>query len=75
MSQIGDLKSALVVVDECHRIGAQSFSEICEWSPGKILGLSATPERYGDPAGTARMNSLCGEVVHEYSLSDALRDG
>ena len=75
MSQIGDLKSALVVVDECHRIGAQSFSEICEWSPRKILGLSATPERYGDPAGTARMNSLCGEVVHEYSLSDALHDG
>ena len=75
LSKIGSLKSALVVVDECHRIGAPSFSEICGWNPDRVLGLSATPERYGDSEGTARMKSLCGDIVHTYGLSDALRDG
>jgi superfamily II DNA or RNA helicase len=75
LSKVGRLKSALVVVDECHRIGAPSFSKICGWEPKKVLGLSATPERYGDAEGTARMKSLCGDVIHTYGLREALRDG
>ena len=75
LSLVGGLKSALVVVDECHRIGAPSFKKICEWKPAKVLGLSATPDRYGDSEGTERLKSLCGEIVHQYSLTDALKDG
>ena len=72
LTRVGTLKNALVVVDECHRIGSISFSEICQWKPAKKLGLSATPERYGDIEGTERMQELCGKSIHKYSLRDAL---
>lgn len=75
LDQVGNLDSTLLVVDECHRIGAPSFSEILEWKPGKVLGLSATPERYGDQTGTDQIFSICGEVIHEYGLKEAIRDG
>lgn len=62
----------LVVVDECHRIGAPSFHEICSISCSKVLGLSATPERFDE--GDERVKLLCGPVVHEYNLEDAIKD-
>jgi superfamily II DNA or RNA helicase len=46
-----------------------------EWKPGKVLGLSATPERYGEQTETDQIFSLCGGVVHEYGLEEAIRDG
>ena len=73
LKQTGKFENALVVVDECHRIGSRSFSKLCDWKPKKTLGLSATPNRYGDPEGTDRMKKLCGEVLHKFSLRDALR--
>jgi len=72
MKEVSDLKNALLVVDECHRVGATSFGEICLWKPSKVLGLSATPERYDD--GAQRMEILCGQVIHEYNLEDAIAD-
>jgi superfamily II DNA or RNA helicase len=72
MKEISDLKNILLVVDECHRIGATSFGDICLWKPSKVLGLSATPERYDD--GAQRMEILCGQVIHEYNLDDAITD-
>lgn len=36
----------LVIFDECHRLGADSFQELCYKVPGALrLGLSATPDR------------------------------
>ena len=73
LQRVSKLKNSLLVVDECHRIGGQSFEKICNWKPEKVLGLSATPERYDD--GLVRMTNLCGEVIHEYNLEDAIKDG
>jgi superfamily II DNA or RNA helicase len=70
---ISNLKNGLLIVDECHRIGAKSFKEICDWKPSRVLGLSATPERSDD--GFEQMKTLCGEVIHEYNLEDAILDG
>ncbi len=68
-------RSMLLVVDECHKIGAPSFAPICATHPHRCLGLSATPVREGDPEGTARLLALLGTVVDTYALRDALADG
>ena len=70
-----DNQSLLLVVDECHRIGAPSFSEICSKSFSRILGLSATPEREGDSEGTTRIFDFLGPVIDVYTLTDAIKDG
>ena len=67
-------KPFLVVVDECHKIGAPGFNDLCEIKPEFRLGLSATPERY-DPKETARVKYLCGKIVHRYGLKKAIKDG
>lgn len=68
-------QSLLLVVDECHRIGSPSYSEICDKSFSKKLGLSATPERQGDLEGTDRIFRFLGPVIHEYTLKNAINDG
>ena len=68
-------QSLLITVDECHRIGASSFSEICSKSFSKVLGLSATPERQGDLEGTDRIFNFLGPVIDEYTLKNAIDDG
>ena len=64
----------LLVVDECHRIGAPSYAQICGKTFHHALGLSATPERQGDSEGTQRIVDLLGEPVNTYSLMEALED-
>ena len=73
LNQVKKSENLLVIVDECHRIGAPSFTKICEINPSKVLGLSATPLRGDD--GDERVSTLCGDIVHEYRLEDAIRDG
>jgi superfamily II DNA or RNA helicase len=65
----------LLVVDECHRLGAPSYRPILNLAPHHRLGLSATPEREGDADGTAALLGFLGPVVDTYSLQDALDDG
>jgi len=67
--------NVLLIVDECHRIGSESFSEFSKIKFTRTLGLSATPVRYGDTEGTQRIIQLLGPVIDKYSLSNALRDG
>jgi len=65
----------LIVVDECHRIGAEEFSKILERSNfQKTLGLSATPERY-EKEGNRRIYEGLGNIVYRYELKDAIQDG
>ena len=45
----------LLVADEVHRLGAGRASDVLKIEAGARLGLSATPERAGDPGGTARI--------------------
>lgn len=68
-------KHLLVVCDEVHRFGSPNYSKISSIECGKCLGLSATPERYGDIEGTKRIFDYFKDIVlPEYSLHDAIRD-
>lgn len=65
----------LIVIDECHRGGAQDESNwrgILEYfSPAVQLGLTATPKRK-DNVDTYR---YFGEPVYVYSLKEGINDG
>lgn len=67
----GDL---LIVGDEVHGLGSKETSRIFEIDASARLGLSATPERYGDPEGTDSIFDYFGPVVHKYSIYDAIQD-
>ena len=64
----------LVVGDEVHRVGAPDTRRVLtEVSSGGRLGLSATPERFGDPVGTATVFGYFGQILSpEFTLRDAL---
>lgn len=66
----------LVVADEVHQIGSQENSKFLEVDTGTRLGLSATPVRYGDPDGTAKLYAYFGNVVPpKITLQDAIAAG
>ena len=65
-----------LVADEVHRLGAKKKQELFEVEVGPRLGLSATPERYGDSQGTAAiLNHFSGIVEPRYKIEAALKDG
>jgi superfamily II DNA or RNA helicase len=66
-----------LVADEVHRLGAPGNRSLLDEALfGARLGLSATPERAGDPEGTAAIVSYFGGVLEpRYTLADAVRDG
>lgn len=71
---LSDGDHLLVVADEVHGIGAPDTRRILrEVSAGGRLGLSATPERFGDPVGSALIFDYFGPVLEpEFTLRDAL---
>ena len=72
---LGKSSSIFLVVDECHRLGAPSYSKICEKQFPISLGLSATPTVEGRPEYNSRIRGLLGDTLDKYSLIDALNDG
>ena len=68
-----------MIVDECHKLGAEGKAPLCELAPDSVLGLSATPEVYGNPTGSQRVLELFRgnekSIVDTYTLSEALADG
>lgn len=66
----------LVVADEVHQIGSRQNSLFLQTDAGARLGLSATPQRYGDPEGTAKIFEYFGAVVPPpITLADAVATG
>ena len=66
----------LVVADEVHQIGSPQNSCFLKVNAGARLGLSATPNRYGDPIGTAKIFEYFGNVVPpKITLPDAVAAG
>lgn len=61
------------VADEVHRLGAPSLSALLRLNTPTCLGLSATPERAGDPAGTQRIFDCFGSIVHTFTIHDAIK--
>ncbi|WP_434420885.1 DEAD/DEAH box helicase family protein [Nannocystis pusilla] len=67
----------MLVADEVHRLGSPHHRQLLdERLFGARLGLSATPERAGDPVGTlALLSFFRGVLEPRYTLADAVRDG
>lgn len=67
----------MLIADEVHRFGStQNRRLLDERLFGPRLGLSATPERFGDPVGTgALLDYFRGVLEPRYTLGDAVREG
>ncbi len=64
-----------LIVDECHRAGADKFSAALEAAAEFRMGLSATPERWNDDNLQTRIAPMLGPVVFRYTREEAVRDG
>lgn len=68
--------NVLLVADECHRMGSPEHRLVLHgWDCTRRLGLSATPKRYGDEAGTRVLREWFGPIVHEFGIEDAIKAG
>ncbi|MDE2627328.1 MAG: DEAD/DEAH box helicase family protein [Burkholderiales bacterium] len=56
-------RNTMLVGDEVHNLGAETLAESLPDSVALRMGLSATPERWFDPIGTARLYSYFGAVI------------
>lgn len=66
----------LIVADEVHRLGSTENSTILSLDSGARLGLSATPRRFGDPDGTAKILAYFGGILPPpFTLADAVLAG
>jgi superfamily II DNA or RNA helicase len=70
---VADGAHLLVVADEVHRAGATRARACLPPNAGARLGLSATPERAGDPEGTASIFGYFGDILEPvFTLRDAI---
>ena len=76
----GEADSLMLIVDECHRAGAPTFSRVLRTPARFRLGLSATPEREeldenGEPLeyDAQILGKELGGVVFRFSLREARR--
>lgn len=65
---------SLLVGDEVHWAGADTFAEGLRDCYQYRLGLSATPRRHMDSEGTDTILEFFGDVVYEFSLERALSE-
>ena len=63
-----------LVADECHRYGSDENSRIFDGNYDYSLGLSATPERYGDFGFEEKLVPGLGVVIFEYGYARAADD-
>jgi len=64
-----------VICDEVHHMGAPTYQNCMRLPCKRRLGLSATPERDWDPVGTNKIMEYFGQIVYEYGIKSATRDG
>lgn len=76
LSAVNDGEHLFVVADEVHNMGSPTHRRIFGLNYGSALGLSATPERFGDPEGTQSIIDYFGAILQPpYTLQTALREG
>ena len=62
----------MLIADEAHNLGSEGFVRSPPEGFVATLGLSATPIRQYDEAGTTSLLAFLGPVVYEYPLSEAI---
>ena len=62
----------LLVADECHNLGADSFTTSPPEYFSYRLGLSATPERQYDDEGTQALQAYFGKTCFTFTLEQAI---
>ncbi|MEK6227469.1 MAG: DEAD/DEAH box helicase family protein [Chloroflexota bacterium] len=67
-----DGRRALLIADEVHHLGAEHHESLMDEKFSYRLGLSATPARWEDEAGTARLFRYFGPVVYEFGVRAAI---
>ncbi len=67
----------LIIADEVHTAGQPEFKKFLDMKfDGPRMGLSATPERFGDPEGSARIFDFFGEKLEPlFTIGDAIKAG
>lgn len=64
-----------VVLDECHRYGTDKNIQFLKHQAISKIGLTATLERKYDDGVGRILKPLIGDVIYEYSIKQALKDG
>ena len=64
----------LFVGDETHWLGARKFQRALLFCYKYRIGLSATPSRWFDDSGTAKLVKFYGNVNFEFTIRDALTE-
>lgn len=62
----------LLIADEVHNLGSSRLQQSLNPLIRYRLGLSATPERYGDEDGSRAIFDYFGDVVYEFTLKEAI---
>lgn len=74
-SQIEKLRgNALLVIDEAHNFGAETYAPLLSDRFNCRLALSATLDRHNDETGTARLYDYFGKKCIEYPLERAIEE-
>lgn len=68
-------QNVVLVGDEVHHLGAAHAALLLRPTFRWRLGLSATPRRWQDDAGTDLLESYFGGIVFEFSLAEAIAAG
>lgn len=69
----GVCSDTVLISDEMHALGAAKFQSALSQDYRWRLGLSATPQRWFDDAGTSALESFFGDVVYKFGIEEALR--
>lgn len=64
----------LLIGDEIHELGSDSYSKALADKATWRIGLSATPDRWYDEKGTGIIRNYFGNTVIQYELSKAIRE-
>jgi superfamily II DNA or RNA helicase len=76
LSSVAGGDHLLLIADEVHRMGAHTFRRVLTVDSAGRLGLSATPERAGDPVGTQLVFEYFGDLLEPvFTLRDAIATG
>ena len=76
LSSLNQGDHIFLVADEVHRLGSRFRRKVLNIRSGASLGLSATPQRFGDPEGTSIIfDYFKGLIPPPFTLKDAIETG